>query len=136
MHIVKDSPIPGPKPDPILGNVKDIDPNAPVQSLMKLAKAYGSIFKLSLPGAETLFISSRELADELCDESRFDKKVSAPLEKIRSFSKDGLFTAYTHEPNWEKAHRILVPAFGPASIKNMFDPMYDIAEQFVLKWER
>lgn len=32
--------------------------------------------------------------------------------------------------------RILMPAFGPLSIKNMFDDMVDVASQLVLKWER
>ena len=52
------------------------------------------------------------------------------------FVGDGLFTAYTDEPNWAKAHRILVPAFGPIAIRGMFDRMLDIADQLVAKWER
>ena len=32
---------------------------------------------------------------------------------IRDFAGDGLFTAKTEEPNWAKAHRLLMPAFGP-----------------------
>lgn len=44
--------------------------------------------------------------------------------------------AYNSEPNWEKAHRILIPAFGPLSIRGMFDEMYDIASQLVLKFAR
>lgn len=40
------------------------------------------------------------------------------------------------EPNWAIAHRILVPAFGPSSLRNMFDGMYDIASQLALKWAR
>ena len=29
-----------------------------------------------------------------------------------------------------------MPAFGTAAIREMFDDMYDIASQLVLKWER
>jgi hypothetical protein len=32
--------------------------------------------------------------------------------------------------------RILTPAFSPGSIKGMFDDMFDICSQLVLKWER
>lgn len=32
--------------------------------------------------------------------------------------------------------RILMPAFGPLSIKGMFDDMFDVISQLVLKWER
>jgi len=44
------------------------------------------------------------------------------------------FTADTVEPNWGAAHRILMPAFGPAALHDMFDGMVDISEQLLLKW--
>lgn len=128
--------IPQPRPDPLLKNLKDLDPKGPIQGLMRLARTYGPIFRLNLPGGEIIVVSSQELVNELCDEHRFDKKVHPPLEHIRAFAGDGLFTAYTQEPNWAKAHRILMPAFGPAAIRDMFDPMLDIAEQMLLRWER
>jgi cytochrome P450 / NADPH-cytochrome P450 reductase len=91
--------IPQPKLDPLLKNLKDLDPNEPVQGLMRLARTYGPIFRLSFPERDMIVVSSQELVNELCDERRFDKKVHAPLENIRAFAGDGLFTAYTQEPN-------------------------------------
>ncbi|KAF8850100.1 fatty acid hydroxylase [Acephala macrosclerotiorum] len=129
-------PIPGPPGLPILGNISDIDPVDSSNSLVRLADTYGEIFKLSLGGTERLFISSYELMNEVCDEKRFSKKVSGPLEQIRNGVKDGLFTAYPGEHNWEIAHRVLMPAFGPLSIRSMFDEMHDIASQLVAKWAR
>ena len=128
--------IPGPKPAPLLGNIPDIDGTQVIQSLMALAKKYGPIFRLELPGREMIVVSSQELVNELCDEARFDKKVHAALREIRDFAGDGLFTAETEEPNWGAAHRILMPAFGPAALRMMFPAMLDIAEQLLLKWER
>ena len=49
--------------------------------------------------------------DDACDEDRFDKLISTPLRKVRAFTGDGLFTAWTFEPNWHKAHAILLPNF-------------------------
>lgn len=130
-------PIPGPKPAPLVGNVPDLDVRIPVQSMMKLARSYGPIYRLQFPGGrEAVVVSSQELVNELCDERRFDKKVHAALEEIRAFAGDGLFTAYTQEPDWGKAHRILMPVFGPAALRDMFPQMLDIAEQLLLKWER
>src|SRR4051794_39361648 len=80
------APIPQPKPDPLLKNLKDMDPNEPVQGLMRLAQTYGPIFRLSLPERDMIVVSSQELVNELCDEQRFDKKVHAPLENIRAFA--------------------------------------------------
>jgi cytochrome P450/NADPH-cytochrome P450 reductase len=130
------APIPQPKPDPILKNLKDLDPKGPVQGLMRLARIFGPIFRLSFADSDMLVVSSQALVNELCDEKRFDKRVHAPLKAIRALAGDGLFTAYTQEPNWAKAHRILMPAFGPASIRDMFDAMLDIAGQLLLRWER
>ena len=135
---LKIEPIPQPTPLPILENVLELEPKTPVQGLMKLAKNYPGIFRMAMPLPHPSFVvvSSRELVEELCDEKRFRKKVHESLKNIRDYLGDGLFTAYTEEPNWEKAHRILVPAFGPASIRNMFEPMMDIVEQMLIKWER
>lgn len=49
---------------------------------------------------------------------------------------DGLFTAHSDEANWGKAHRVLVPAFGPLPIRDMFDEMHDISSQLALKLAR
>ncbi|KAK1149532.1 hypothetical protein N8T08_005081 [Aspergillus melleus] len=77
-----------------------------------------------------------ELLSEVCDETRFHKHVYSSLEILRAGTHDGLFTAYDHEKNWELAHRLLVPAFGPLRIRDMFPQMYDIAQQLCLKWQR
>jgi cytochrome P450/NADPH-cytochrome P450 reductase len=47
---------------------------------------------------------------------------------------DGLFTAYHGERGWGIAHRILMPAFGPLRIRDMFEDMSDVAQQLCLKW--
>ncbi|KAJ5252102.1 hypothetical protein N7489_002512 [Penicillium chrysogenum] len=130
-------PIPGPKGVPFLGNVYDIEPELPLQSFERMADSYGPIYRLTTFGRARVFVSSHELVDEVCDEERFSKMVSAGLAEIRNGVHDGLFTAnYPGEENWAIAHRILVPAFGPLMIRGMFDEMYDIATQLVMKWAR
>ncbi|KAJ2906363.1 NADPH--cytochrome P450 reductase [Zalerion maritima] len=42
----------------------------------------------------------------------------------------------SQEPAWGVAHSILMPAFGPMSIKNMFPQMHDLATQLTPKWAR
>ncbi|ETN43966.1 uncharacterized protein HMPREF1541_10831 [Cyphellophora europaea CBS 101466] len=129
-------PIPQPPGLPILGNVRDIDPNNASLSLIHLAEKYGPIFKLNIVGQDRYFVASAELLNEICDEKRFHKAVSGPLKEVRNGVGDGLFTAYHGEHNWEVAHRTLVPAFGPIGIHDMYDEMYDIATQLVAKWAR
>jgi len=58
------------------------------------------------------------------------------LQNIRDFAGDGLFTARTEEPNWQLAHNILMPAFGPMAIRGMLPQMFDVADQMLMRWER
>lgn len=71
--------IPQPKPDPILGNIRDLDPKGPVQSMIRLAHTYGPIYRLSLPGGDVIFIGSQELSDE----TRFEKGENQAIENLR-----------------------------------------------------
>ncbi|MFY0581784.1 cytochrome P450 [Cystobacter fuscus] len=131
------STIPQPHVRPLVGNVPDVGFETPLQNMMKLARELGPIFRLSFPGGRTaLVLSSHELVADVCDESRFDKQVSGALKQIRDFAGDGLFTAMTEEPNWGKAHRLLMPAFGPAAMRNYHDDMLDVADQMFTRWER
>jgi cytochrome P450/NADPH-cytochrome P450 reductase len=73
-------------------------------------------------GISRVIVSSHELADELFNEERFRKAVIGGVRQVRNGVEDGLFTAdYPGEENWAVAHRVLVPAFGPLSIRGMFD---------------
>lgn len=128
--------IPQPPLKPIIGNLAELQGGSPIQSLMELARRYGSFFKLTILDRHVYVASSQALVDELCDESRFSKRVQGALQEIRAVAGDGLFTAHNEEPNWGKAHRILMPAFGPIAIRDMFDNMLDIADQMFVRWER
>lgn len=128
--------IPQPPRRPIIGNLAEMDTARPVQSLIRLAQNYGPFFRLQIFDRTLYVASSQVLVNELCDEARFDKRVHPPLQEIRAFAGDGLFTAYNEEPNWAKAHRLLMPAFGPIGVRSMFPKMLDIADQMFTRWER
>lgn len=128
--------IPQPKTFGPLGNLPLMDLASPVQSLVKLADEWGPIFRLDLPGRTDLYISGYDLVEDACDESRFDKKVWAPLQKVRAFAGDGLFTSETAEPNWHKAHAILLPSFSQSAMRGYHDKMVDLAVQLIQKWSR
>ncbi|WP_426976652.1 cytochrome P450 [Pseudarthrobacter sp. O4] len=129
-------PIPQPPPKPVVGNLPDIDSSKGVLGIVEVAERYGPIVRIQFFNRSVVAVSSQQLVNEVCDESRFGKVLGNALREVRDFIGDGLFTAETQEPNWQKAHRILMPAFGPAALKRMFSGMDDIAEQLLLKWER
>src|ERR671938_2006590 len=129
-------PIPQPPGYPVIGNLLDLDREAPMQALMKLSRQYGPIFRLNLPIGHLVVVSGFDLVDELCDDERFDKFIGGQLRNLRAFLGDGLFTAWTQEPNWGKAHNILLPNFSMQAMKGYMPMMADIAMQLVNKWER
>jgi len=130
------SPIPRPPTKPVVGNMLSLDSTAPVQHLVRLAKELGPIYWLDMMGAPLVIVSGHDLIDELSDEKRFDKAVRGALRRVRAVGGDGLFTADTNEPNWSKAHNILLQPFGNRAMQSYHPSMVDIAEQLVKKWER
>jgi len=68
--------LPGPRGLPLIGNVFDIDTADPLGGFVRMAEEYGPIFKLATPGGVRLLVSGPELVDEVCDDARFDKKVT------------------------------------------------------------
>ncbi|OTA99870.1 hypothetical protein M426DRAFT_67006 [Hypoxylon sp. CI-4A] len=130
------TPIPEPPALPFIGHVAELDRELPLRAFVALADKYGEIYRLRLPGRSVVFACSHRIVDELCDEKRFVKIPKGPLHEIRNGVHDGLFTARLEEPNWGIAHRVLMPAFGPMSIRNMFDEMHEIATQLAMKWAR
>ncbi|MBE5106005.1 cytochrome P450 [Bacillus thuringiensis] len=112
------------------------DKEKPLQSLLKISNQMGEIFNIKTHNRLTCYVSSQRLVKELCDESRFDKSLSQALKNVRSFTGDGLFTSWSHEKNWKKAHNILLPSFSQQAMKGYHAMMVDIAVQLIQKWER
>lgn len=129
-------PIPQPEAIPALGNIFSVNSDAPLQSLMEHAKEQGPIFWLNMLGTPIMIVSGPELVKELCDETRFDKTVRGPLRRVRAIGGDGLFTGDTVDPNWSKAHNILMPTFAQKAMEDYLPMMADIAQQLMMKWER
>lgn len=129
--------IPQPKTYGPLGNLPMIEGAAPIQSLSKIAKEYGPIFQMQYPaGRKEVYISGHEFVKDATDEKRFDKRIWAPLQNVRPFAGDGLFTSATNEPNWKKAHNILLSSFSQRAMQGYHTKMLDIAFQLVQKWAR
>lgn len=90
-------PIPHPPEQWLIGNAGEIDPTFFVSSVWRLADIYGPIYSLKLFGRTVVVVSSHELVDEVCDESRFEKTTKGNLETLRALVGSGLFTAYSDE---------------------------------------
>jgi cytochrome P450/NADPH-cytochrome P450 reductase len=126
--------IPRPPRLPVIGNLHQVPRGKFMQHLMSVAKDHDGIFSLDFGGRMGIFVHSADLAAELCDEKRFRKVIGVALNKVRDFAGDGLFTAHGTEPNWTKAHRVLIPAFSARAMRGYFPMMLEVAEQLVAKW--
>lgn len=115
--------IPGPKGLPVIGNLLDLQDEVPLHAIERMSDVYGHLYKLKFPGGvQRYFCTGFELFDELCDETRFYKVAPKALQNLGKGGSQGLFTSVTeHDMDWQIAHRILLPAFGPLAIEHMFD---------------
>lgn len=105
-------------------------------AVARVARRMGPIFRWRLSDDYApLFISARELVSDVCDDKRFGKDLGAGLRFARDYAGEGLFTAYTEEANWEKAHTILLPAFRLNAMQNYHDFMLRAARKLLVKWD-
>jgi unspecific monooxygenase len=102
---------------------------------MAAAQGRGPIFEFRLFGQKFVFVTSGELAAELCDEKRFHKSPPPALVGLREFVGDGLFTAYDHEPNWRLAHDLLMPAFTKAAMQRYHPVMLQVVAELFDHWD-
>ncbi len=129
-------PIPQPDPNFLTEHLMTNGTSTPLQQMMEVAKAYGPIFQMPTPGQDRVTVTGYGPVPDICDEQRFDKAITGGLLKLRDLIGDGLFTAWTAEPNWGKAHRILLPSFSMQAMQGFMPMMLDLAEQLLDKWER
>ncbi len=130
-------PIPQRPALPLVGHAFDIPGGADgLLHVMKEAKELGPLFKLRIFGTEINFASGLDLVTELADESRFRKNVHPDLVILREIGGDGLFTAFNDEPNWRKAHDVLMPAFSLGAMRGYHSTMLKVARELIGKWDR
>ncbi len=129
--------VPQPNTLPILGNLHQIPKGGLYRHLLDLGRRYDEgIFKLKFGSRISWFVTGAAIVEELSDETRFRKVPGPGLRAVRAFAGDGLFTAFSEEANWGKAHRILLPAFSQRSMRGYFDMILGVCDQLVAKWER
>ncbi|MGN9762397.1 cytochrome P450 [Streptomyces sp. SD31] len=108
----------------------------PIQQVMELMREHGPVLVRRLHGRDTLFAADLDMVADLADEKRFAKHVGPALENVREFAADGLFTAYSDEPNWARAHDILMPAFALGSMRTYHPVMLKVAQRLIGSWDR
>jgi unspecific monooxygenase len=119
---------------PILGDLLTIDLAKPTQGLTRDITAHNGIVEQRIFDFPVIVLSDTGLINDVNDESRWEKHVGHSLRKLRPVAGDGLFTAYNHEPNWAKAHTILMPAFTKAAMESYHPTMTATVAELIDAW--
>src|SRR5690625_1738802 len=121
---------------PIIGDALSGNPRKPIQSMMDRARGLGDLFEFKVFNQQFVFVAGAELCAEMCDEKRFAKALPPAVEALREFGGDGLFTAFNHEPNWQLAHDILMPAFTREAMERYHPVMISTSDELFDYWDR
>lgn len=124
-----------PRRVPFLGDVLGLRSDSSMQNAMGMAEL-GPICEFRFLGARYVVAIGAEAVIDLNDEIRFYKHVGPDIEALRIVGGDGLFTAYNDEPNWHKAHQLLMPAFSQAAMRRYHGVMFDVADELTDRWDR
>lgn len=120
---------------PLLGDLFTIDFTSPVLGTTeKLLKSSNGIFEQRIFALSAIAVADAALIDEVNDETRWQKHVGPLVDKLRLTLGDGLFTAYNEEPNWRKAHNILMPAFTKTAMRNYHERMTSTVRELLESW--
>lgn len=115
---------------PIIGDLLTVNMTKPCQGMLRDMETYGGLLEQKIVNFPVIVVSRVDLVEEINNEEHWEKHVGPTLYKLRSVAGDGMFTAYTDEPNWSKAHNILVPAFTKAAMESYHTPMMGIVGEF------
>ncbi|MED5812445.1 cytochrome P450 [Mycolicibacterium sp. 050232] len=124
-----------PRRVPLLGDVLSLQPDSSMQNGMGMAEL-GPICEFRFLGARYVVAAGADAVADLNDEARFCKHVGPDIEALRIVGGDGLFTAYNDEPNWHKAHQLLMPAFSQAAMRRYHGVMFDVAGELTDRWDQ
>lgn len=119
---------------PVLGDLLTMNLAKPTQTSLRDAQQLGPIFERRIVTWPMIVVSGADLIAEINDERAWTKHVGVLFKKIRPVARDGLFTAYNHEPNWAKAHNILAPAFTQASMRSYHHTMTGTIGELLDTW--
>ncbi|WP_083450250.1 cytochrome P450 [Luteipulveratus mongoliensis] len=128
-----------PHPDgrrPVIGDLLTVRPPRPFQNLLAAGENLGPLFEIKLARQKMVFVQDAALAQELCDETRFEKKLPPGLVALRENAGDGLFTAYSDEKNWWLAHDLLKPAFTRSAMQSYHGTMNAVCSELISFWDK
>jgi cytochrome P450 len=141
-HMTANVPTPASQPDPrfqfpIIADLDTVDLNKPVQKVTDELRALGSgMIEQPIGTQPVIFLADTALIEEVNDETRWEKHLGPSLRRLGVLLGDGLFTAANDEPNWRKAHNILMPPFTKTAMRRYHATMAATINELIDAWKR
>ncbi|WP_331758497.1 cytochrome P450 (plasmid) [Nocardia sp. NBC_01377] len=119
---------------PLIGDLLTVRPGKPTQAAMRDARLLGPIYERRIINYPVVIVSGVDLLAEINNETHWRKNLSPLFKLMRRIARDGLFTAYNHEPAWRTAHNVLAPAFTQSAMRSYHHTMTDTAAELIDYW--
>jgi cytochrome P450 len=109
---------------PLIGDLLTVDFAAPAQGLAtQIRKLDTGIMEQRIFDVPVIALADTGLINEVNNEDVWEKNVGFSLRRLRPLAGDGLITAFNDEPNWQRAHNILMPVFSKSAMMEYHDTM-------------
>ncbi|OZJ02026.1 hypothetical protein BZG36_05388, partial [Bifiguratus adelaidae] len=125
MTVYEADEIPQPPGHYFLGNVSDLVPDL-IGGFRKMHTEYGPVVKVSLPGRSVVSIADPDALQTVSKDSGdspFTKEPIATYSDLAILNGRGLVTTATKDPDWQIAHKLLMPAFSARAMRAYQDQM-------------
>lgn len=124
-----------PRRVPVIGDILGMSMTKPMQRVVEISRELGPIYQRIILGKHLVFVSGPDIVAEVNNDAVWGKFIGRPLQQFRPVTGDGLFTAHDDEPNWMKAHNILMPGFTQAAMRGYHSTMLETARELIDSWD-
>ncbi|HXO12783.1 MAG TPA: cytochrome P450, partial [Mycobacterium sp.] len=121
---------------PIIGDLLTVDFAKPAQGLSaQIRKLDSAIMEQRIFDIPVIVLAGAALINDVNDDTFWEKNVGFSLRRLRPIAGDGLITAFNDEPNWQRAHNILMPVFSKSAMMAYHDTMAATVREQLDAWK-
>ncbi|ORZ30702.1 cytochrome P450 [Catenaria anguillulae PL171] len=107
----------GPRGISVFGNAHQLAPDF-IGALKEFEAQFGDTYHMNVFDRHVVGTIDPDIVQRvICESPFFTKKIVGALKEVQAFAGHGLFTSDTSDPEWEPAHKVLMPTFSVPSMK-------------------
>lgn len=127
--------LPGPRALPLLGNLHQIERTRFHQDMENWSRAYGPLFRVTVPGATMLVVADPELIKQvLCARPATFRRPAVTAQVVAEMGGlPGVFEA--EGATWRNQRQMVMQAFAAPAVKAYFPALVQVAQRLQRRWE-